>query len=103
LQWLKEQDRATQLEFEGADFYKDVALELKGNLYGRGPAGATFRDEFADVVVNKLKATGYEFVHGGRDSCVYTCKRTDATVLHHLDDARATVEDKDLDFLQSKA
>ena len=41
-------------------------------------------------------------MRGKRDPTVYTCSKTDATLLHHVDDVRMGASDADLNFLQSK-
>ena len=83
------------------DPLKDVVLELVGNLYGRRPPGSNYRKEFEEVVTNGLVSKGYQFIRGTRDPTVYTCCKTDATLLHHVDDTRLGASDKDLEFLQS--
>ncbi|CAE7691018.1 unnamed protein product [Symbiodinium sp. CCMP2456] len=65
------------------------------------PAGSNYRKEFEDVVTNGLVSKGYQFIRGTRDPTVYTCCKTDATLLHHVDDTRLGASDKDLEFLQS--
>ena len=99
--WLLKQDKWTKDTFKGVGV-KDLALKLTGNLYGRRPAGCTFRDEFEKVVVGDLCSHGYEFKRGKRDATVYTCARTDATVIHHVDDTRATAAPEILDHLHAK-
>ena len=51
----------------GVDLYKDVVLQLVGNLYGRRPAGSNYRKEFEEVVTQKLATKGYQFKRGKRD------------------------------------
>ena len=43
--WLAQQPPHIQRKFEGVDLYKDVVLQLVGNLYGRRPAGSNYRKE----------------------------------------------------------
>ena len=100
--WLAEQSKEVQQRFKGADFRKDVVIRLEGNLYGRRPAGATFRDEFEQVMVGELAEHGYQFERGKLDPCVYTCKKSDVTVVHHVDDTGATGPEADLDYLHNK-
>ena len=80
----------------GVDLYKDVALQLVGNLHGRRPAGSNDRKEFEEVVTQKLAAKGYQFKRGKRDPTVYTCSRTGSTILHHVEDLRVAAANDDL-------
>ena len=100
--WLAGQSREVQQRFAGADYRKDVVIRLEGNLCGRRPAGATFRDEFEAVMTVELKEHGYHFERGTLDPCVYSCKVSDVTVVHHVDDTGATGPDADLDYLHEK-
>ena len=86
--WLTQQPPHIQRKFVGVDLYKDVVLQLVGNLYGRRPAGSNYRKEFEEVVTQKLATKGYQFKRGKRDPTVYTCSKTGATILHHVDDLR---------------
>ena len=99
--WLDAQDSETKALYISVDPLKDVVLELVGNLYGRRPAGSNYRKEFEEVVTNGLVSKGYQFIRGTRDPTVYTCCKTDATLLHHVDDTRLGASDKDLEFPQS--
>ena len=99
--WLDARDSETKALYISVDPLKDVVLELVGNLYGRRPAGSNYRKEFEEVVTNGLVSKGYQFIRGTRDPTVYTCCKTDATLLHHVDDTRLGASDKDLEFLQS--
>lgn len=100
--WLRQQPPEVQSKFDGVDLFKDVVLELVGNLYGRRPAGNNYRKEFEHVVTEKMATKGYQFQRGKRDPTVYTCARTGATILHHVDDLRVGAADADLEFLLSK-
>ena len=97
--WLDAQDSETKALYMSVDPLKDVVLELVGNLYGRRLAGSNYRKEFEEVVTHGLVSKGYQFIT--RDPTVYTCCKTDATLLHHVDDTRLGASDKDLEFLQS--
>ena len=83
--------------------YRDVALQISGNIYGRRTAGATFRNRFEEVLTN---APGFEFRRGTRDATVYVCQRTGATLLHHVDDVRCCASESDTarlwDYLRTK-
>eukprot|EP00435_Cladocopium_sp_Y103_P043816 s1981_g12.t1 len=59
--WLRLRPPETQKKFEGVDLFKDVVLELVGNLYGRRPAGSHYRKEFEEVVTGKLAQRGISF------------------------------------------
>ena len=50
--------------------FKDVVLELVGNLYGRRPAGSNYRKEFEQLVTEKMDTKGYSFQRGKRDPTV---------------------------------
>ena len=100
--WLHQQSPEVQAKFEGPDLNKEVVLELVGNLYGRRPAGNNYRKEFEQVVTEKMASKGYQFQRGKRDPTVYTCAKTGATILHHVDDLRVGAADVDLQFLLSK-
>ena len=94
--WLTQQPPHIQRKFVGVDLYKDVVLQLVGNLYGRRPAGSNYRKEFEEVVTQKLATKGYQFKRGKRDPTVYTCSKTGATILHHVDDLRVAAANDDL-------
>ena len=96
--WLAAQDAKTKAEFVGIS----NADLCDGYFYGRRPAGSDYRQEFEKVVADKLVSHGCHFVRGKRDPTVYTCSKTDATLLHHVDDVRIGASDADLNFLQSK-
>ena len=100
--WLHQQSPEVQAKFEGVDLNKEVVLELVGNLYGRRPAGNNYRKEFEQVVTEKMASKGYQFQRGKCDPTVYTCAKTGATILHHVDDLRVGAADVDLQFLLSK-
>ena len=55
-----------------------------------------------EVVTDKMQRKGYQFTRGKRDPTVYTCAKTGATIVHHVDDLRVTATDVDLEFLLSK-
>ena len=57
-------------KIEGGDPFKDVVLELVGNLYGRRPAGSNYRKEFEQLVTEKMDTKGYSFQRGKRDPTV---------------------------------
>ena len=94
--WLAQQPPHIQRKFVGVDLYKDVVLQLVGNLYGRRPAGSNYRKEFEEVVTQKLAEKGYQFKRGKRDPTVYTCSKTGSTILHHVDDLRVAAANDDL-------
>ena len=48
-----------------------------------------------------MVSKGYQFIRGTCDPTVYTCCKTDATLLHHVDDTRLGASDKGIEFLQS--
>ena len=73
-----------QKKFERGDLFKDVVLELVGNLHGRRPAGSNYGKEFEQVVTEKIATKGYRFQRGKRDPTVRTCSKTGATSLHHV-------------------
>ena len=50
--------------------FKDVVLELVGNLYGRRPAGSNYRKEFEQLVTEKMATKGYSLQRGKRDPTV---------------------------------
>ena len=96
--WLDALDFKTKALHMSVNPLKDVVLELVKHLHGRRPAGSNYRKEFEEVVTHGLVSKGYQFIRGTRDPTVYTCCKTDATLLHHVDDARLGVSDKDIEF-----
>lgn len=67
--------------------FKSYLFRLDGNLYGRRTAGSVYRDEWEDILVNKLKGP-FAFRRGVKDPCVYFCEKTGIVVVHHVDDVR---------------
>ncbi|CAE8654540.1 unnamed protein product [Polarella glacialis] len=93
--WLSSQPKEVQQKYAGAEL-RDICWQFVGNLYGRRTAGAVYRDELEYVMVEKPKDHGFRFARGRRDPCVYRCATTGTTIVHHVDDFRATGSVKDL-------
>ena len=68
-------------------------FRLDGNLYGRRTAGSVYRDEFEEILVEKMKPT-FCFVRGKHDPCTYHCSSSSSsskvTLIHHVDDVRCS-------------
>jgi hypothetical protein len=47
---------------------------------------STYRDELEDILCNRLKEQGYQFVRGKKEPCLYICAKTGIALLHHVDD-----------------
>ena len=54
-------------------------------MCGRRTAGAVFRDELEEILVN---LPGLKLIRGTRDACVYYDSSTKLLLLHHVDDVR---------------
>ena len=81
--WLQTQTRAIQASYpNGMD---SALMVVQGNLYGRRTAGAVFRDELEEILVN---LPGLKLIRGTRDACVYYDSSTKLLLLHHVDDVR---------------
>ena len=65
---------------------------------GVAQQAVTTAKNFEEVVTQKLATKGYQFKRGKRDPTVYTCSKTGATILHHVDDLRVAAANDDFTF-----
>ena len=63
-----------------------IVWQVDGNIYGRQPAAAAYRQELENILLNKLDPTKYKFQRGRIDACVYHCKISGVILIHHIDD-----------------
>ena len=63
----------------------DLVWQLDGNLYGRQAVAAEYRSELENILLNKVSKT-FSFQRGKIDACVYRCRHTGLTFIHHIDD-----------------
>ena len=82
LEWIKSLPAAERREWKEVDIVRDAMLELRGDLCGRRPAGATFKNRFDEIMLEELEQHGHAFQRGKVDACVFTCPISDVTVIH---------------------
>ena len=84
-EWVREHPPNMQAAMLAA--FNDYYFRLDGNLYGRRTAGSVYRDEFEEILCQRLSPE-FSFKRGVRDPCVYRCEKTQITLVHHVDDVR---------------
>ena len=83
--WLLKQD--TQVQQDLANVPKQhIVWQVDGNIYGRQPAAAAYRQELENILLHKLDGAKYKFQRGKVDACVYRCKLSGVILIHHIDD-----------------
>ena len=83
--WLLRQDPQVQRELANVP-KQHVVWQVDGNIYGRQPAAAAYRQELENILLHKLDRAQYNFQRGKIDACVYCCKRSGVILIHHIDD-----------------
>ena len=83
--WLLKQPKAVQEELSKVP-KEHLVWQVDGNIYGRQPAAASYRDRLEDILLNKLPKDQYSFKRGKLDACIYKCKLTGIVLIHHIDD-----------------
>ena len=60
-----------------------IVWQVDGNLYGRQPTAAQYRDRLEEILLTKLPDRD-SFRRGKLDACVYYCEKTQVVPLHDL-------------------
>ena len=96
--WLLRQSKKVQFELSHVP-KEQIVWQVDGNLYGRQPAAASYRDRLEEILLHKLPKDKYSFSRGKLDACVYKCKLTNIVLIHHIDDFDVCGPDVMLDDL----
>lgn len=83
--WLASQPAAVQEELKDVPA-SEIVWQVDGNLYGRQPAAAQYRDKLETILTEELPKDTYCFKRGKLDACVYRCQLTGTVLVHHVDD-----------------
>ena len=83
--WLVDQNEKTRKELGSVPKDK-IVWQVDGNIYGRQPAAAAYRQELENILLQKLDRTKFCFTRGQVDACVYHCSVTGIVLVHHIDD-----------------
>ena len=83
--WLAKQSPKVQQDLANVP-KQHIVWQVDGNIYGRQPAAAAYRQELENILLNKLDPTKYKFQRGRIDACVYHCKISGVILIHHIDD-----------------
>ena len=83
--WLATQNPKVQRELANVP-KQPIVWQVDGNIYGRQPAAAAYRQELEHILLNKLDPSQYKFQRGRIDACVYHCKISGIILIHHIDD-----------------
>jgi hypothetical protein len=83
--WLAVQDQKLQRELANVP-KQHIVWQVDGNIFGRQPAAAAYRQKLENILLNKLDPAKYKFQGGWIDACVYHCKNSGVTLVHHIDD-----------------
>lgn len=84
-EWYYSQKPEVQAELK--DVPKEENLwQADGNIYGRQPAAAQYRDRLDEIITKEVPKEKYELERGKIDACVYKCNKTATVLLHHIDD-----------------
>ena len=51
--------------------------------------GSVYRNEVAEILVNRLDPDTFQFARGQKDPTVFRCSKTGVILIHHIDDIRA--------------
>ena len=91
-EWLEDHEewyylQKPEVQAELKDVPKEENLwQVDGNIYGRQPAAAQYRDRLDEIIAKEVPKEKYELERGKIDACVYKCKKTATVLLHHIDD-----------------
>ena len=84
-EWLLKQSKEVQAELGNVP-KESIVWQVDGNVYGRQPAAASYRDRLEEILLRQLPKDKYSFSRGKLDACVYKCKLTGIVLIHHIDD-----------------